>query len=210
MTIELQTVRTEIIIREVRQRVIAAGKEPLVGQVVNGEANPRGPPLPCHASVVLNDHRGRTCLPVVQVQHIGLPRQMQCHVRDDFGEENEPRRIVGIIHSVFLIQPGPLIEVRLVHEIHGEFGEGIKAPDRSSDLPAAQRELQRQINLLKAGKLPANARVKGGHHSHLVAHPRQRLGQRAYHIGQAAGFRVWKDFAACEQDSHAGIRSILR
>ena len=45
------------------------------------------------------------------------PRQITGQVRDAFGKENEPLRVVRVTDVVFLINPGPLIKFRLVDEI---------------------------------------------------------------------------------------------
>ena len=67
---------------------------------------------------MLKEQRRQAGLPVVQVQHLRLPGQMQRQVRDGFGEEDEPLGVVRIIRALLLIQLGALIELRLVHEIH--------------------------------------------------------------------------------------------
>ncbi len=147
LAVELHSAGCEIIRGQVGQRVPGGGKKALVGEVVDRQANSRCGPLPRQLSVMVNEQRGWTGLPIVQVHHLRLPIQMQRQMRGGLGEENEALRVVRIIDALLLIQIGALIKRRLVHEIHRQPRDRLQAPGLAAHAARAQREIQGQIRV---------------------------------------------------------------
>ena len=104
LTIELHAVGREILPRQVRQRVLVAGKNSLVGEVMNRHANPTRTPLPCPPLLLVQEEGREAGLPIMQMHHVRLCRQVQRQVRDCLGKEDEPLGIVAVISTVLLIQ----------------------------------------------------------------------------------------------------------
>ena len=101
---------------------------------------------------MLNEQRGHARLPIMHVQHLRRPRQMQRQVRGSLGEEHEPLCIVRVISALRLIQISPLIERRLVHKIHRQPFDRLQAPGLAVDPLRPQREFQRQSSRSSCGK----------------------------------------------------------
>ena len=101
----LQAFGVEIIGRQIGQVVGAARKNPLIRQVVNGEAHRGCVPPPFRARLMQDQSWHESGLPIVDMHDFRLPRQIARQMRHAFRKENKPLAVVRVIRAILLVKP---------------------------------------------------------------------------------------------------------
>ena len=128
----------------------------------------------------------------MEMNNFGLPRKVSAQMGDRFGEEHKPLGIVWIILTVLSIEPGPIIKLGDIYEIHRQvlrWGEG---PDPGRHTIPAQRQVHLPIERHQLRKPLPDAPIEGGDDSHLMVFVGQRLAQGSHHVSQPATLGVRK------------------
>src|ERR1043166_3914416 len=127
-------------------------------------------------------------LPIVQVQQLRLPWQVQRQMRSGFGEKNKTLGIIRIIDPILLVKSRALIKIRLVNEVNGQARNRLENKNFTPHPSRAESKVQWQIEALKPWEPLTNAQIKRSNHAHFMAKLREGLGQRSRHIRQPARF----------------------
>ena len=127
----------------------------------------------------VDGHQGG--LPVVAVEHVGVPVQVAHALHHGPGEVGEPLPVV-----IVAVDVGALEVVLVVHEPVGD-----PVPLELKQAAVGGAPGQGHVEALQIGHLAApllpDALVEGEDHPHVVAVPGQGLGQGPGHVGQSAG-----------------------
>ena len=168
----------------------------LVLDVVDGEYAP-GPGQGGLAVAVLQQvdgHQGS--LPVIAVDHIRGPADLIRGLNDRPGEKGEALAVV-----IMAVDPLAFEVALVVHKVVGD-AVLLQLEQPAVDAPPGQAH----IVILQKGHLTApvlpNALIEREDHPHVMAQLRQFGGERARHIGQAAGFDEWGDLGGGKQNFH--------
>ena len=141
-------------------------------------------------------------LPVMHMNHVRLPRQIPCEMRDALGKENVALCIVGITDVVLEINAGAVKKARMMDEINQQTFLQLQRPEFRLNPLVAKRQIELPVHALDFWKFFPDAPIQRRDDARFLAVARQRLAKRGDHVGQAAGFGEGMNFAAGEQNSH--------
>ena len=118
-------------------------------------------------------------------------------------KENESFAVVFVVLPVFAIELGPIVVLRLVHEIHRHLSPGSElrrnVPGTVLRPIGTSKRITRRFNRPAAIERLAKRRQDD---DRLVSQPRQFERQAAAHIAQAARLTEGNRLARSEQDFH--------
>src|SRR4026209_17752 len=92
-------------------------KHALVSQIVDRVTTAWWIWPPLGQSVVQGEDRHQTDLPIVHVNDFRCPRKVTRQVYNGFRKKDVPLSIVGIVDAAFVINPRPIGERGLIHEM---------------------------------------------------------------------------------------------
>ena len=194
MLVEVAGVETE----QILQQLLAVAA--LVLDVVDGKDR-LGPIELGHTGALLQQIDGsQGGLPVIGVDHIGVPVQVGGGLHHGTGEEGET---LGVV--IVAVETGALEVVLVIHEIIGH-----AVPLELKDAAIGRAPGQDHVEIEEIGHLVApllaDSLVEGEDDAHIMAGRGQRLGKTARHIGQAACFNKRGDLRGSKENVHMGQR----
>src|SRR6266536_315444 len=124
-------------------------------------------------------------------------------MRDALREINEPLRVVRVILAVLVVDSSAVEIRRLVDQVNRQPLRRLQRPQFTTQVSCSQPQIELPVHSTDAGKLFADAAIQRRDDPDSMPRLRQRLAQRADHVGQAAGLRERVNLAAGQQDFHA-------
>ena len=199
LAVEFQIIRRVRPVAQRKQLLRARNRvQSLELQIVNGEHGLDVLIQRQRRVLRLQKHGNQAGLPVVAVQNVGHKVDLGNRFQHGLAEIGKPLALV-LAASIDIVAAEVLL---VVHEIINHavalqlFNAHILAAPAKVDI-----EIQNVLQLL------AHARVDGAvqrqNHAHVRALARQRLGQRAHHVRQTAGFYKRHAFGSGKQNLHA-------
>src|SRR5690349_2631723 len=139
-------------------------------------------------------------MPIVRMHHVG-PDNLGGGQRGGAAEEDEALHIVGIVLAMLAVDIGAREKSRMLDHVHRHVmridrGEDRKTLDLIAELDRAIAQDGRRLDLVQ------NRRVAGNDQGRLMAYSLEGAWQRTDHVGEAAGFGMWRRFRGNNRDLH--------
>ena len=192
MLVEISRVET----KEVFQQFLAIAA--LILDVMDGKDRLGAVELRRAGALLQQVDGGQGGLPVVDVEHVGVPVQMGGRLHHGAGEEGEA---LGIV--IVSIEPGALEVVLVVHKVIGD-AVPLELEDTAVGGAPGQDYMEvEEVGHLVPPLLP-DPLVEGEDDADVVACRSQCLRQTARHVGQTAGLDEGGDLRGSKQNIHIG------
>ena len=176
---------------------LADREHALILQVVDGIHGLDGGVFAAAIVLSTQHHGDQAGLPVVAVQHVREVVQPRQHLQHRAGEEGEALALV----AAQAVDVGAVEVVLVVDKVVGHACER-QLLDAAVLVPPAQIDVKHALlgHLLLV--FLGNFSVQRQYDAHVFALCRERLGQRAQHVGQAAGLDEGDAFGRRHQNFH--------